>query len=504
MLVGQRPYDTQQTSLIEAVRVIHEEPPKPLRQAWTGKGKVDEDLETIVGKALEKDAGDRYGSAAALSEDIGRYLTSQPILARPHSTIYQLKKLVARNRLGTAFAATVLLMLIGFGIWMSYLWRQSETARIRAEASNVLSLARVQSDIPPSSAIAYARASLELTDSPAARRFALEALWHGPTAWVAAAAPSMTSTFSPDGEYLALGGHDFASEKSGLILQSSAGATKYLGLGSAPPNFTGFDEHGKRLYEKRLGTTSVASWSLPEGDSLDPPDFGTAHGFVQPRDRRFLVTLEQEDENRAVVRKWSTETHELASERMIPGFHMMDFYIRIDVDPAAELVAYIHESQVTVAPLAPQDTQVPRQVGVHEGGQWALFHPTEPIVISASGDPGELRFWSLANESGGPIRTVGSENFFTRPQLDPTGRYLAVGSESGGAWVWDLDAPPDAGPVPLLRSTADSMMSTSFHPHDPWLVTADQGARTFWSLDAPWPFDLRGHEGRVRRSGLAA
>ena len=37
MLVGERPYDTQRTSLIEAVRVIHEELPKPLRQAWDRK-----------------------------------------------------------------------------------------------------------------------------------------------------------------------------------------------------------------------------------------------------------------------------------------------------------------------------------------------------------------------------------------------------------------------------------------------------------------------------------
>ena len=47
--------------------------------------KLRGDLETIVGKALEKESERRYASAAALSEDISRYLTSQPILARPPS-----------------------------------------------------------------------------------------------------------------------------------------------------------------------------------------------------------------------------------------------------------------------------------------------------------------------------------------------------------------------------------------------------------------------------------
>jgi tetratricopeptide (TPR) repeat protein len=139
MLTGLRPYDVQRVSLIDAVRVICEQPPIPLRQQWSGVRRLDPDLETIVGKALEKESEQRYGSAAALSEDIERYLTAQPILARPPSTTYQLRKLVQRHKLPFAFAATLVFLLIGFGIGMSFLYVRAvhaeEQATLEAETS---------------------------------------------------------------------------------------------------------------------------------------------------------------------------------------------------------------------------------------------------------------------------------------------------------------------------------------------------------------------------------
>ncbi len=127
LLSGELPYDTARGSIVEAVRVIAETPPAPLRS-------INSELETIVCKSLEKAPEHRYQSAAAFSDDIERYVTNQPILARPPSTIYQLKKLVVRNKLPFAFATTLILLLIGFGIWMSVLFARAETARQESEA----------------------------------------------------------------------------------------------------------------------------------------------------------------------------------------------------------------------------------------------------------------------------------------------------------------------------------------------------------------------------------
>jgi eukaryotic-like serine/threonine-protein kinase len=113
MLAGRRPYDTQRGSLVEAVRVICEEPPARLRSVWRGSSRLDADIETIAGKALEKEPGRRYASAAALAEDVGRYLDSQPILARPPTAAYQLRKFASRNRALVAGTAAVLVVLLG-------------------------------------------------------------------------------------------------------------------------------------------------------------------------------------------------------------------------------------------------------------------------------------------------------------------------------------------------------------------------------------------------------
>ena len=65
--------------------MICESDPKPIAKAWPGTRRVDRDIETIVGKALEKEPAQRYQSVSALAEDIERHLPDQPILARPPS-----------------------------------------------------------------------------------------------------------------------------------------------------------------------------------------------------------------------------------------------------------------------------------------------------------------------------------------------------------------------------------------------------------------------------------
>jgi tetratricopeptide (TPR) repeat protein/predicted Ser/Thr protein kinase len=130
LLTEQLPYDVHRAMLHEAVRVICEEAPrKPSTISRTLRG----DVETIALKALEKEPERRYQSASALVDDVERYLTSQPILARPPSAVYQFRKLVARHKLPFAFVATLFIVVTGVAIWMTVLYRQAD--RLRAEAA---------------------------------------------------------------------------------------------------------------------------------------------------------------------------------------------------------------------------------------------------------------------------------------------------------------------------------------------------------------------------------
>jgi len=131
LLAGKLPYDTNRKALHEVVRAIQEVDPAPLssiNRIYRG------DIETIVAKALEKDKTRRYASAADLAADIRRYLADQPIVARPPTTSYQLRKFARRHRALVAGAAAVFLVLTA-GIVVSTL--QAVRAR-RAEAAAVL------------------------------------------------------------------------------------------------------------------------------------------------------------------------------------------------------------------------------------------------------------------------------------------------------------------------------------------------------------------------------
>jgi len=92
------------------------------------------DLETIARKAIEPEPRDRFGTVDAFTLDIERYLSGQPILARPSSAWYRARKFVLRNKLAAAAAAAVGMSLaVGGGI----AWRQ----KLRADRESAIAQA---------------------------------------------------------------------------------------------------------------------------------------------------------------------------------------------------------------------------------------------------------------------------------------------------------------------------------------------------------------------------
>jgi eukaryotic-like serine/threonine-protein kinase len=65
------------------------------------------DLDWITLKALERDRDRRYASPSDLAADLRRYLSHEPVLARPASTAYQLRKLIRRHRFAAGFIVMV-------------------------------------------------------------------------------------------------------------------------------------------------------------------------------------------------------------------------------------------------------------------------------------------------------------------------------------------------------------------------------------------------------------
>ncbi|MAT82289.1 MAG: hypothetical protein CMJ29_11690 [Phycisphaerae bacterium] len=109
LLTGKVPYDIAAAALHEAVRIIREDAPTRLS---TIDRRLKGDLETIAGKALEKERGRRYQSASALAEDIDHWLKDEPIKARPPSALDMLIRFTRRHTAAAISIAAVFLMLL--------------------------------------------------------------------------------------------------------------------------------------------------------------------------------------------------------------------------------------------------------------------------------------------------------------------------------------------------------------------------------------------------------
>jgi serine/threonine-protein kinase len=105
--------DTTQ-SPAELVKAIVESEPRPM-SSFPGAN-IPADLETIVRTALKKTPAERYGSVAAMSADLGRFLRHEPIAARPDTLAYRTGKLVRRHRVPVSLAALALVAL-SFGFY---------------------------------------------------------------------------------------------------------------------------------------------------------------------------------------------------------------------------------------------------------------------------------------------------------------------------------------------------------------------------------------------------
>jgi len=92
------------------------------------------DLDAIVMKAVERDRSRRYGSAAELSADLGRYLEGRPVLARGPGVGSWISRQLRRHRATVAAGAGLVLVVLQLGFSASLAVQLRQATRL-ADAS---------------------------------------------------------------------------------------------------------------------------------------------------------------------------------------------------------------------------------------------------------------------------------------------------------------------------------------------------------------------------------
>lgn len=127
---GERPYEVDGMPLLEALRVVREDPPNESLLA-----ELPRDLAAILRKALHKDPDVRYASCSSFEEDLARFRGLEPVHARPPSKRYELSRFIARNRAVSAALLTAFGCLALGVLGMSWAWRGERERAAEAVAA---------------------------------------------------------------------------------------------------------------------------------------------------------------------------------------------------------------------------------------------------------------------------------------------------------------------------------------------------------------------------------
>ncbi len=178
MLTGARPFDHLETDHARSNAIVsgHVAPPSQLLRRTDPDArrrvprKIPADLDAIVIKALRREPGQRYRSAADFADDLSAFLASRPVQARRGQVGYRLRRFAWRNR--WLLAASLFAVAIASGFtWRTVLAeREARTqAAISDRVSEFLVSVFAASDSNVNKQLTHELTAQDVLDAGAAR-----------------------------------------------------------------------------------------------------------------------------------------------------------------------------------------------------------------------------------------------------------------------------------------------------------------------------------------------
>jgi WD40 repeat protein len=492
LLTGRLPHEVGGESVHEAARTIREvRPAAPSTRDRRLRG----DLDAILLKALQKKSEERYGSAAALGDDLHRYLTHRPVEARAPGILYQIGKFARRQRVAfLALSALGLVTLAAAAVssWMAIL---KERDRAAAEFSAyVANIAAAEAAIRVDD-VAEARQRLDETP-PRLRNWEWRHLYGRLDASVRTIAAGMriqTAAISRDGVFLATSEtvlpytikvwdtaegavvreHTTNHGCATALALSSDGRLLAVGYGG---RYSG--RRGRQVHILDAATGEILTDTAGHASDVNALAFDPTGQLLASASRDRTIKL------------WETKSGRLL--HTLKGHE--DRVVCLSFDPlGGKLASGGREGTIRI-----WDPSTGEAAGIwlgHAGSVDGVAFAPDGSRLASVGRDLTVRVWNA--ETGGVIAASrGHRGAVVAVAFSPDGRTVASGSYDKTVRLWDAFS---GRPLATLRGHTWSLRSLVFVPTGELVSFSVDETIKFWRVagrkEVP---TLRGHRDMVR------
>jgi serine/threonine protein kinase/WD40 repeat protein len=506
LLVGVLPFDPKglrQAGYIEILRIIREEePPKPATRLRTlGDSAADVadrhdtsvgtlsrqlrgDLEWITLRAMEKERGRRYSSAAEFAADIERHLNDEPVLASPPGMAYRARKFVRKHRgLVTSAAAVLACLVLGLVVSTTQYFR-AERQRREAERQTIeVRKQRAEADWQREQA--QQRTAEAVVQRAEAERQKSRAELESYKANIAAADLLITENEHAEARrHLFLAPRDLRGWEWQHLYHRADNSVARLYAeadgGSLASSF-GFSPDGSKIFWNMYKT--VHTW---EARTLRPSapytGFGRIAAISSDGSRVIAVSLKGGGK---VVSVYETTTHKELLALRGHGAEIRSVVATTDArrivtgDEAGELRVWDGLTGRGLVTLRQPGRPV-RCLAVSRDGQ---------MVASGSTDAA-LKLYDVESARATAV-LVGHKRECTSSAFSPNGRRIATSSADRTVWVWDTAT---GRPMNTLVGHGGSVRAVAFSPNGQYILTgsADKSVRLWDANDGNLLYSFTG------------